>query len=165
MFWNRRTRIRPAELATILMDEFVCHPLPGLRENVNQQLDTASGTVSGQQLQLYQFAAVMLAILDAERRDTSFVSVRKCMERHFLALPVAEGVEPRMNENLRFAMNDLIELIQPEGRPQPVLWAHNWMLRIGIHESNPARLSMFTLRWPTSYAELVKFLKKIQPIA
>ena len=115
------------------------------------------------ELRLYRFASVLLAVLDAEHRDPAFSSVRLELERLFLPLRAADGrAQPIF---VKKAMSELTQLIQSEEEPQPMSWARRWFARAGAHESNPATLMMFALRWPHHFAAVAGALREFNPVA
>jgi hypothetical protein len=160
MFWKRKHRVRADELATSLFNEFVQRPI-GWDETL--QIDTSITSESGRKVRLYQFASVLLAVLDAERRDAAFSPVRECLERHFFPPTFTEGAE--LLEEVRHAMKDLTELIQPDGQPRPMSWAVRWLSDVGIQQDNPATLMMFVFRWPSHFATVLEALREFKPVA
>jgi hypothetical protein len=162
MFWDRKIRVPADALAKALIQECVETPIPKTRELFPPTSDATGYPTIAQQLRLYQFASVLLAVLDAERSNPAFTPVREALERHYFPPTFAQGA--RQLDELRSAMADLVTLIQPEGEPRPMSWALNWLKRIGVDESNPATLGMFALRWPSHYTAVAKSLKQSKPI-
>jgi len=162
MFWERKIQVPADALAKTLIQECVETPIPATRELFPPNADAPGYPTISQQLRLYQFASVLLAVLDAERGDPAFTSLREGLERHHFPPTFAQGAHQL--EELKSAMADLVALIQPNGKPQPMSWAHNWLKRIGVEESNPATLGMLALRWPSHYAAVAKSLKKCKPV-
>ncbi|HEV2436707.1 MAG TPA: hypothetical protein VG077_11975 [Verrucomicrobiae bacterium] len=110
----------------------------------------------------HRFASVLLAVLDAERRDASFSPVREGLEQRFFPPTFTEGASQL--EAVRQAMKNLTELIQPEGQPEPMSWAIRWLSDAGIQQDNPAVLMMFAIRWPNHFAAALEALRKFKPV-
>lgn len=161
MFWKRKVRAPADSIAEDLFKECVQTPIPGTQELFSNQADAWAAINA--QMRLYQFASVLLAVLDAERRDPAFGPVREILEQRFFPSSFSEG---RVQlEEVRNAMRDLVTLIQPSDEPQPMSWARDWLKRIGVHDSNPATLSLFALRWPHHYVAVAKSLREFTPVS
>ena len=159
MFWNRKHRVQADELAGSLFDEFVQRPIEW---DMDLQIDTSITSAIGQKVRLYQFASVMLAVLDAERSNAAFSPVRDGLEQRFFQPTFSDGLEQL--DEVKRAMEDLSELIQPDGQSRPMSWAMRWLNDAGIQQENPANLMMFVLRWPSFFATVVKALRVFEPV-
>lgn len=159
MFWKRKRRVPADLLATSLFDEFVRRPISW---NETLQIDTSITSASGRKVRLYQFASVLLAVLDAERRDAAFTPVRERLEQHFFPPTFTQGAE--LLEEVRHAMKELSELVQPDGQPRPMAWAVRWLSDVGIQQDNPASLMMFVIRWPKHFAAALEALREFKPV-
>jgi hypothetical protein len=161
VFSKRKVRAPADILARTLFDEFVEKQIPETRELLSG--DAKTHPMLDSQIKLYQFASVLLAVLDAERRNKAFTPVRESLERCFFPPSFAEGAT--VLDELRHAMSDLASLIQPDGEPRPESWARSWLARVGIDESNPATLLLFAIRWPDHYVAVAKSLREFTPVA
>ena len=89
--------------------------------------------------------------------------------RHFskavLDKPLLQVEGASQLEDVRHAMKDLTELVQPDGQPRPMSWAMRWLADVGIRQDNPATLMMFVLRWPSHFATVLEALREFKPVA
>lgn len=151
----------PAQvIASQLLQQFVQEPSVDLPEGAPAQCGDHAAL--SDELRLYRFASVLLAVLDAERRDHSFSAVRDELERLFFPPRAADGRASLVCVSK--AMSDLAELLQPQNDPQPMSWARRWFQRAGALESNPATLMMFALRWPHHFAAVAGALREFSPV-
>lgn len=111
-----------------------------------------------EELRLYRFASVLLAVLHAEHRTPAFSSVRIELERLFFPTRAADGRARLIF--VKKAMSELAQLILTEEHPQPMSWARRWFARAGAYESNPATLMMFALRWPKHFTAVAGALRE-----
>jgi len=160
MFWKRKHQVPAEELATGLFNEFVERPI---QWDESLQIETTPTSAFGRKLRLYQFASVLLAVLDAERQDAAFSKVRVRLEQCFFPSKYAEGAD--LLEEVQKAMKDLIELVQPDGQARPMSWAVRWLSDVGIQQDNPAILMMFVIRWPSHFCTVLKALHEFNPVA
>jgi hypothetical protein len=160
MFGKRKLRVQAEELAASLFDEFVQRQI-GFDESL--KIDKGVASPTRQKLHLYQFASVMLAVLNAERADTAFSPVRQGLERRYFPSTFSEGAEHL--QDVKRAMKDLTDLIQPNGQPRPMTWAMRWLSDVGIQQDNPATLMMFALRWPSHFTTVAEALREFDPVA
>jgi len=151
----------PAQLiATELFQQFVQEPSVDFPHGAPAACEDRAAL--DDELRLYRFASVLLAVLDAEQRDPAFAAVRDELERLFLPPRAADGRAKLVF--LRKAMSELAELIQPDDEPKPMSWARRWFQRAGAHESNPATLAMFALRWPHHFTAVAGALREFTPV-
>ena len=67
MFWNRKLEVKAIVLAETMVAEFVEKPLYQLPEE--KPISSEASLAFKSKLRLYQFACVLLAILNEERRN------------------------------------------------------------------------------------------------
>lgn len=152
MFWQRKVQASAEELAGNLFSECVERPITALADEPNcQTLDA--------HLRLYQFAAVLLAVMSEERRDAAFTPVREGLERRFFTTNTDTELLCEVEE----AMSGLALLLQSSGLAQPIAWAREWLDRAGIQEDNPAMLARVAYRWSSHYAGVAKKLRRFKP--
>ena len=151
----------PAQLiAAELFQQFVQEPTVDLPEGAAAECEDRAAL--DDELRLYRFASVLLAVLDAEHRDAAFSAVRDELERLFFPACAAEGRAQLVF--VRKAMSQLAELIQPEGEPRPMSWALRWFQRVGAHETNPALLDLFALQWLDHFLAVAGALREFKPV-
>jgi hypothetical protein len=114
------------------------------------------------ELRLYRFASVLLAVLDAEHRDGSFTGVREELEQLFFSVRTVERRAQLVF--LRKAMSELAELLQSQEKPQPLSWARRWFQRVGENETNPAVLDLFALQWFDHFIAVTRCLHEFTPV-
>jgi len=118
-------------------------------------------------IRLYQFASLMLAILNEEQTKPSYALVRGHLERlfGFSLSPDEKGV--KLLTDVRYAMSDLSDLLILISRenPAPFTWSLRWLASIGVDENNPAKLVLFSLNWIEYYKAVVDSLREITPVA
>jgi len=160
MIWDGKHIAKADTLATSLFEEFVEKPIGS---DIPLSTDNTLTTPLERKIRLYQFACVLLAVLDAERSNPAFSQVREIFESKFFPPTFAEGAE--LLDEVKHAMKDLSDLIQPveKGKSNPMSWGLKWLNDIGIHQDNPATIVMFVLRWPHHYVAAVKALGKFDP--
>jgi hypothetical protein len=156
-----KKRIRADVMASCLFDEFVKRPIHGAAEVF--QIDVDVGSPSGRKLFLYQFASVMLAVLEAEQRDKEFLRVRDWLERQIFPPSFAQGAD-LLNE-IRPAMRELAGLLEPDGQTSPLSWALRWVVSVGIEQHDLVTLHMFAMRWLDHYILVAKSLRGFRPVA
>jgi hypothetical protein len=154
------TRAPARLIAAELFQQFVQEPSVDLPDGAPAHCEDRAAL--SDELRLYRFASVLMAVLDAEHRDQSFSAVRDELERLFFPPRAADG--RALLVFVRKAMSELAELIQPQDDPQPMSWARRWFQRAGAHESNPATLMMFALRWLDHFAAVAGALREFTPV-
>lgn len=160
MLQKRKVKAPAEEIAAELFQQFVEQPTVSLPEGVSSECDDPA--FLDKQLRLYRFASVLLAVLDAERRDSRFSAVRDGLERRFLPPTYAQGTA--LLEALREAMSQLAQLVQPQGEPKPVTWALRWFERAHAHDTNPALLDIFAIQWMDHFVAVAGALRELKPV-
>ncbi len=159
MFWKRKIRVQSIVLADGLITEFIKKPLYELPNE--KQISFESKVAFDSKLKLYQFACVLLAVLNEENKNTAFSPVRKHLEENFFPPTFKQGAN--LLDEVRFAMRDLDELFTPKEKPQPMSWAHKWFSTVAIDEGNPVTLGMFALHWTEHFIAINKSLQRFKP--
>ena len=95
-----------------------------------------------------------------EEQNERFGMVREILEGKLL--PASPDLTI-LNE-IRTAGGHLAELLSPTGNPREMSWAMKWLDDVGIDESNPVTLALFSMKWIDSYVAIVKFLRIYKPI-
>jgi len=157
MLWKRKVKAPADEIAAELFQQFVEQSTVSLPEGAPSECDDRA--FLDEQLRLYRFASVLLAVLDAERRDSHFSAVREGLERRFLPPTYADGAA--LLEELREAMS---QLVQPLGEPKPLTWALRWFERARAHETNPALLDIFAIQWMDHFVAVAGALREFNPV-
>ena len=160
MFWRRRIKVEAATLAKTIFAEFIDKPFYSLPEEVSVTPEAEAALWA--KLRLYQYASVLLAVLNEEHTNPDYLSVRVHMERTLLPPTFSQGAN--MLDEIRSAMKDLGDLLTPIDKPQAMSWAVRWFNSVGIDESNPVRLGMFALHWPSHFTAAAQSLRRFTPI-
>ena len=160
MFAKRRVKAPAKTIAAELFQQFVQEPSVVMPDGAPAECEDRAAL--DDELRLYRFASVLLAVLDAEHRDAAFSAVRDELERLFFPARAADGRAQLVF--VRKAMSQLAELIQPEGDPQPMSWALRWFQRAGVHETNPAVLDLFAIQWLDHFVAVAGTLREFNPV-
>jgi hypothetical protein len=123
-------------------------------------------------IQLYQFTSVLLALMTTGSTRPEFLPVQEHLERLLFPPTPQEGTD--MLLDVRGAMRDIGELLttKEEGRAIPsskagksMLWARDWLSRVGVEENNPVTLALFALKWIDYYTTIHESLTDFNPVA
>ena len=139
MFWDKRIEVKAAVLAEQLMIEFVDKPMFALPPERHPTTEALAALQA--KLRLYQFAAVLLAVMTEEQKSAEYAPLRTELERRFLPPTFAQGAN--MLDELRSAMASLSDLMTPRQNPHHLSWSLKWLESVGIDESNPVVLHSF----------------------
>jgi hypothetical protein len=99
---------------------------------------------------LYQFASVSLAITNEQKTDFAFRFVEQQLSR----------LNPPETA-LFSATTSLRRILGTHEAVGYMNWASEWLIEIGVNESNPAVLGMFTYGWVQHYLLVVETLKGV----
>ena len=66
-------------------------------------------------------------------------------------------------EQLKDAMRQLSELVEPDRERNELSWSMRWLTGIGHPETNPPTLTLFAVYWMNNYIAVAKSLKDIRP--
>ena len=99
---------------------------------------------------LYQFASVSLAITNEQKTDFAFRLVEQQLSR--LNPPKTAVVSATTNLRRILGTHEAVGYMN---------WASEWLSEIGVNESNPAILGMFTYGWVQHYLLVVETLKGV----
>lgn len=160
MFWDKRIEVKAAVLAEQFMIEFVDKPMFALPPE--RQPTTEAIAALQAKLRLYQFAAVLLAVMTEEQKSAEYAPLRTELERRFLPPTFAQGAN--MLDELRSAMASLSDLMTPRQNPHHLSWSLKWFESVGIDESNPVVLHSFGMHCMAHFTTSVEALKKFKPI-
>jgi len=160
VFAKRRVKAPAKTIAAELFQQFVQEPSVVMPDGAPAECEDRAAL--DDELRLYRFASVLLAVLDAEHRDAAFSAVRDELERLFFPARAADGRAQLVF--VRKAMSQLAELIQPEGDPQPMSWALRWFQRADVHETNPAVLDLFAIQWLDHFVAVAGALREFNPV-
>ena len=150
--------LSPEDLATLLLEEMVDtqHVLP-----LHLEVDENTSARFMSHVRQYQLAAVMMALMQAEQKDSRFIAART----EFESLIFPRDISPdAMNLILlmRAAMGDLDRLIHPEKDRTQLNWARTWLASASIEESNPATLYLHAIQWMDFYISQCEFLGRVE---
>ena len=159
MFGDKRIKLKPDELAALLMKHFVESPINKIPEQMQAPAEVIAAFDA--KTRLYQFATVLMAVMNEEQSDRHFCPVRTELERLFLPPTFQQG--GNMLDELRSAMMDLSNLMTPREKPHHLSWARDWFASTGLDESNPETLSYFSIRWLDYFATICKAIKTFKP--
>lgn len=158
MFWNRKIKVTPSELASQFMIEFIDKPIFQIPEGVQVSPETESAVNA--KARLFQFACVMMAVMAEEQKSLVFKPVRTELERLFFPPTFSQGAN--MLDEVRTAMLDLNDLMTPREKPHHLTWALKWFASAGFDESNPVNLHTFSMRWMSFFTTSVKALRSFE---
>ncbi|HAF15680.1 MAG TPA: hypothetical protein DCK99_18690 [Blastocatellia bacterium] len=161
MFWNRKPKVRPQELAETLFTELIQKTLCSVPAGVH--IEPAAIPAIEAKQRLYQFASILLAVLNEARNNPKFTLVQEHLERLFFPPSAQQGMN--IFGEVRDAMTDLNELITPQEQHRPMSWARNWLASASVDETNPATLDLFATGWMDYYIMVTKSLKQFNLVA
>ena len=166
MFWKKKpkkTQTKPTYLAQSLYDEYVCRA--HLPDGIGLEVPPASQTAFLQKVKLYQYAAVLTALLTAEQQNPTFTQVRVHLEALFFpASPSAPGARQSLAA-VQAAMQELVTLSKPVEQAQPFTWARGWLEDVGVQEFNPAKLTMFVSAYMAHFESALNTLGQFEVVA
>ena len=109
-------------------------------------------------MQLYSEAATLRVLIKTKDSDERYEPLLSEFEKYlFPREPTDEG--QKKLDALRFAMAD----IQTHRTNPQLTWAHDWLLRLGHDETNPAALMAFIQMFAEETQRLRKLLKETIP--
>jgi hypothetical protein len=82
MFWDNRIKLKPDELAASLMKHFVDSPINKIPEEMQAPAEVVAAFNA--RTRLYQFATVLMVVMNEEQKDRHFSPVRTELEHLFL---------------------------------------------------------------------------------
>ncbi len=159
MFWDKKIKLTPEQLASSLMKHFVENPINKIPAEMQAPAEVVAAFDA--KTRLYQFAMVLMAVMNEEQTDRHFSPVRTELERLFLPPTFQQGAN--MLDELRSAMMDLSNLMTPREKPHYFSWARDWFASTGLDESNPETLAYFSIRWLDYFATICKAIKTFKP--
>ncbi len=108
---------------------------------------------------LYREALVLLVLGTQTGKEEVYEKVLNEYEKIILpSQSTAAGL--RRIEELRFAMNELDRLLQPEQKRQSSTWAGDWFKRLGCEQYNPAVLMWCANWWMTTHVEVSRVVNE-----
>src|SRR6266852_4131713 len=142
-------------LFTIMVDEAETHDKP---ENFNISPTTEQRYRA--KMRLYREAVILMLLLARVQKERRYEGVLQSFEGRILAeTPTLEGLARA--DALRAAMLDLNGLTGPEAKERGLRWSAAWLSDIGHEESNPVRLTLFSLFWMDFYIAIAKSVKEL----
>jgi hypothetical protein len=160
--------LKPEVLAETLFSELIQRRHCDVPEETH--VNDAAVPALEEKIRLYQYVTILLAILGEAAKRPEFNAVREHFER--LYFPPSFDFDTLWD--VRAAMEDLSTLLtlhETEGTDtsraagKAMLWARDWLSRIGIDENNPVTLHLLSLRWMDYYIMAVTSLKDFDPVA
>ena len=147
------------ELAGVLLTEFIL--LPETERII--QIGANAEELYQAKVRLYRLALVLMGLTLREQKSVHAAKVRQSLERLIFSVDKSEAES--FLTSLRFAMMQLDELLHPKETPKDMTWAMDWLKDIGIDESNPVSLALFSLKWMEHYTAVVKSIDSFCPTA
>lgn len=147
--------IRPQVLAETLFTELIQKRHCDIPAEVH--VESAAVPAIEAKIRLYQFTSILLAVLNEARSNPAFTSVQQYLEQLYFPPTLQQGMDILFD--VRAAMKDLSDLLTSQEHHPQMLWARNWLLSVGVDESNPATLAIFALNWIDYYITITKSLK------
>jgi hypothetical protein len=160
MFWKRKHKVAPAELAEALLNEFIRGATGDPMKHL--ALDPLAAGRFREKSDRYKLGSVLLALAREEQKDPRFSAVREELERHAFPSTPEEGAALA---GIKSAMHDLSALLFPDSQRREMSWARNWLLDIGIDETNPATLTLIATYWLDYHIVASKALQSFKPIS
>ena len=103
-----------------------------------------------------------MLLLSQAREEQVYEHILRSYERLiFPSTPSPAGMEKL--EQLKDAMRQLSELVEPDRERKELSWSMRWLTAIGHRGTNPATLTLFAVYWMNSYIAVAKSLKDIRP--
>ena len=157
---KKRTEISSIELAQTLVNELVRKVSVDTAGAAKDFLiDATHAPGFEDKMRLYQLAVLLTAILNEERVTPQYVAVRKSIEDSFFS--TSSDPNELLLRQVQFAMQDLGDLF---GQKKEMSWALKWLAETGIHEANPAKLTLFASHWLGYYEAASKSLQQLKPV-
>jgi len=153
--------IKPQLLAETLFAELIQKRHCDIPAGVEMQCTLVPAIEA--KIRLYQFTSVLLALLSEAGSNPAFAPVHQHLEQLYFPPTLQQGIDDFLA--VRSAMKDLSTLLTPQEHHPQMLWAHNWLLSVGVDECNPARCALFALKWMDFYIMICESLKEFQPVA
>ena len=160
MFWNRKHKVASAELAEVLLNEFIRGATFDAAKSFG--LDAPAVACFEDKAHRYRLASVLIALGKEEQTNPRFSAVRAELERRVFPPTQEEGVV--LLAAIKSAMKDLGALLFPNEQPKEMSWARNWLLDIGVDETNPATLALLATYWLDYHITASKALQSFKPV-
>jgi len=114
-------------------------------------------------MRLYREATVLMVLLSKAHVEPKYEEVLKSYERLiFPVRPTPDAIAKQ--EALRAAMQDISQLVDPQGDRKALSWSAAWLNGMGHAEINPINLSLCGLYWMGNYTAVAGALKELRPI-
>jgi len=165
-----KPRLRVSELVQQLFQVFVIDDERSLVGLDRAQIEANSrfrAEVFERQRLTYLIASIALAITSNEKTHKATAEIARC----FRAVASAELLRRWPNDQdsidleIEQAAQDLAKLVFTDPSNDRGLsydWARDWLLRVGIVETNPATLFMFSTRWKNHFISAAKFISGVR---
>lgn len=128
-----KVSVEVSQVAQLLYDALIVKRAVNLPSKLN--IPQARETTMRAKIALYQFASVSLAISSEQKTDFAF---------RFLEQQLARVSPPK---TALFSATKNFQRILGADKDVYQNWAREWLLDIGIDETDPAVLGMFTYGW------------------
>jgi hypothetical protein len=143
-----KVEVEAGELALLLYESLVVKRAVNLPSKL--KIPRPLETKMRAKITLYQFASVSLAITNEQKTDFAFRFVEQQLSR----------LNPPETA-LFSATTSLRRILGTHEAVGYMNWASEWLIEIGVNESNPAVLGMFTYGWVQHYLLVVETLKGV----
>lgn len=113
-------------------------------------------------MRAYRLALVLMTVASREQGDARFASVAEALES--LTFPESQAAQVTFVTALKADMNNIRELIHPEKKGREMSWAMKWFQDIGIDETNPATLMLFSMHWMNSFVAVADMVDQLKGV-
>ena len=155
IFGRKKVKASPDEVARTFLSDFVANN--DLAPSTDLELTTDQKERYEFKCKLYRLALLIMILMDEERDNCRFLTVRESIESRTFSLP--DEHSPDLLEDIRHSMSDLQALLLPREKPKELSWARSWFEAIDIDVLNPAELTLFAINWMDQYIAVTKSLR------
>jgi hypothetical protein len=126
------------------------------------ELDDASHPLYRGKVLLYKCALILMAAATEAATDPR---IRPMLEGFEALIFGPQSPESEIKlDAIRAAMRDLGILLDAESRGIQFSWAVEWLGDVGVSESNPVTLALFSTWWMNLYTMLIKTIRDSAPL-
>jgi hypothetical protein len=143
-----KAQVEVSELAHLLYESLVVKRAVNLPSKL--KIPAALETTMRAKITLYQYASVSLAITNEKRTDFAF----RFLEQQFSRVSPPKTTLFSAETNLR-------RILGTADGVGYMTWASEWLSEIGVHETNPVVLGMFTYGWVQHHLLAIETLKGV----
>ena len=156
--FSKKIKSESEDIAQALLDEFIFSK--ELYKHPYSKIDESYKIIFENEINIYQKATALIVLISKAENDSNFTKVRDSFEA--LIFPKSQDEEPNNFDQIKSAMLKLNDLFFNKDCKR-FTWARTWLENIGIHETNPASLTQFSLFWMNSFIAVSDALDKFEP--